>query len=219
MLRTSPMIVTCPSCSIQFRIDPAALGPVGRTVRCSACRERWFVEGLRTIAAAAPPVDEPAVPAHAPADAGVATPRARRGLLTGWLLAGLAVLLMTAAVAGRNEIAAKLPVTVPLYRSLGLSLELPLGVEFRELNAAQRQDDGRPVLVVTGQIANVSAHERELPPIRVALLDGEQQELDFGLFDPPRPALEPGGAARFEVRLGAPPAEAKDVAVSFGEPH
>ena len=52
-----------------------------------------------------------------------------------WLLAGLAALLAVAALAGRNEIAARLPATVPFYQLLGLPLELPLGMEFREPRA------------------------------------------------------------------------------------
>jgi len=89
---------------------------------------------------------------------------------------------------------------VPLYQELGLSLELPLGMEFRELSSLQRQDAGRQVLVVTGEIANVSGQQRELPPIRVALLDADRQELDFGLFDPPQPV----GAVMSEVPDGPP---------------
>ena len=43
-----------------------------------------------------------------------------------------------------------------------------------------------------------------------------QQELDFGLFDPPQPALGPGALTRFEVQLGPPPPEASNFTVSFG---
>lgn len=211
------MIITCPSCRTRFEIAPAALGSAGRTVRCSQCSERWFVDPFTETAPAPPlaavPVDSPPI-GLAPNPNG--QPK-RRGTLIGWLLAALSVLLLTAAVVGRNEIAARLPAAVPLYQELGLSLELPLGMEFRELSSLQRQDAGRQVLVVTGEIANVSGQQREVPPIRVALLDAERQELDFGLFDPPQPSLQPGALARFEVELGAPPPEASDYSVSFGE--
>ena len=132
------------------------------------------------------------------------------------MLASLAALLAAAALVGRNEIAARLPTTVPLYQLLGLPLELPLGMEFRELSSVQRVDAGQPVLVVTGEIANVSGQQRDVPPIRVALLDADRRELDFGLFEPPQPALGPGAQTRFEVQLGAPPPEASDFTVSFG---
>jgi Protein of unknown function (DUF3426) len=155
------------------------------------------------------PVEPSAAPV-APARVG------RKGGKAGLLLAGLGVLLIVAVLAGRNEIAARLPTTIPFYQLLGLPLQLPLGMEFRELSSVQRVDAGQPVLVVTGEIANVSGQSRDVPPIRVALLDSDRRELDFGLFDPPRPALGPGDQARFEVQLGAPPPEASDFTVSFG---
>lgn len=215
-MATKPMIITCPSCHTKFEIAPSALGSAGRTVRCSSCGARWFVDRFADAAptpplAAAPPMALP----EGLAVAAAGEPR-RRGTLAGWLLATLALLLLTAAVAGRNEIAARLPAAVPFYRGLGLSIDLPIGMEFRQLSSAQRAENGRQVLVVSGEIANVSTQERELPPIRVALLDSTQQELDFGLFDPPQAALEPGALTRFEVQLGPPPPEASNFTVSFG---
>lgn len=36
------MLIVCPSCTTSYMIDPASLGPAGRTVRCARCRETWF---------------------------------------------------------------------------------------------------------------------------------------------------------------------------------
>lgn len=47
------MMLTCPSCASSFRIDPDKLGPEGRSVRCGACRETWFVSPAEVIAAQA----------------------------------------------------------------------------------------------------------------------------------------------------------------------
>jgi hypothetical protein len=112
-------------------------------------------------------------------------------------------------------VATRLPGAAAVYQRLGLSLELPLGMEFRDLVTERRLAAGRPVLVVTGEISNVSAQRRELPPIRVAVLDAARRELGRGRFDPPQHSLAPGGVARFEVELGGPPEDASDVAVSF----
>ena len=202
------MIITCPACHTQFRIPPASLGASGRNVRCSSCGERWFVDAF--TAAPPPPLGEPvAQPATSPLAA------LRGGRLAPWLAGALLLLLAAAAIAGRNQIAAHLPATAPVYQRLGLSLELPLGIEFRDLGSERRMAAGQPVLVVTGEITNISGQRRDVPPIRVALLAADRRELDHGLFDPPEPALGPGGVARFEVSLDAPPPEASDFSVSF----
>jgi len=200
------MIITCPACHTQFHIAPAALGANGRTVRCSGCGERWFAE---------PFLDPPPEPPPLASEPAPATSRTRAVRLTSWLAAALAVLLLAALIAGRDEIASRLPVAIPLYQKLGLSLELPLGIEFRGLASERRVAEGLPVLVVSGEISNSSSRQREVPSIRVAVLDAERRELDHGLFDPPERALDPGGVARFEVALAAPPEGASDVEVSF----
>jgi hypothetical protein len=179
-------------------------------VRCSSCGERWFVEPFTE---APPPPLAMAEPVPAAAPSGLAALRGAR--LAPWLAGALLVLLAAAAIAGRNQIAAKLPAAASVYQRLGLSLELPLGIEFRDLGSERRIARGQPVLVVRGEITNISGQRREVPPIRVALLGADRRELDHGSFDPPEPALGPGDAARFEVELDAPPPEAKDFSVTF----
>lgn len=39
------MILTCPDCATRFLIKQEAIGPNGRTVRCSQCSSTWFVAG------------------------------------------------------------------------------------------------------------------------------------------------------------------------------
>jgi len=35
------MIISCPSCGASFNVKPEALGPTGRSVKCSKCAYRW----------------------------------------------------------------------------------------------------------------------------------------------------------------------------------
>jgi predicted Zn finger-like uncharacterized protein len=39
------MLIVCPSCATSYMIDPATLGPAGRTVRCARCKSTWFAGG------------------------------------------------------------------------------------------------------------------------------------------------------------------------------
>jgi predicted Zn finger-like uncharacterized protein len=36
------MLIVCPNCATSYTIEPAALGPAGRSVRCARCKESWF---------------------------------------------------------------------------------------------------------------------------------------------------------------------------------
>jgi predicted Zn finger-like uncharacterized protein len=57
------MQVTCPQCGARYAVDPAAIGPSGRTVQCARCSHRWF-ETVEAAPAASPlpPTDERPVP-------------------------------------------------------------------------------------------------------------------------------------------------------------
>jgi predicted Zn finger-like uncharacterized protein len=39
------MLIVCPSCATSYTIDPAAVGPAGRGVRCVRCKTTWFAGG------------------------------------------------------------------------------------------------------------------------------------------------------------------------------
>ncbi|MGD9507208.1 MAG: DUF3426 domain-containing protein [Geminicoccaceae bacterium] len=201
------MIITCPACHAQFHLQPNALGAKGRTVRCSSCGERWFAE----------PFGEPLPETATTPESSAPRSAGRRLSLTVVLAGVLVALLLAALVASRDQIASRVPAMISFYQSLGLSLEVPLGIEFRSLASERRDAEGRPVLVVTGEITNISAQPRSVPPIRVAVLDAQRRELKHGLFDPPEAALAPGGVARFEVAMAAPPEGGSDVEVSFGQ--
>jgi hypothetical protein len=71
------------------------------------------------------------------------------------------------------------------------------------------------VLIVTGEIANVAAHEAILPHLEFLVRNGDEQVLATWTSAPPRPKLGPGEAVRFETRLASPPPQGRQVRVHF----
>ena len=43
------MHIICPHCTTSYAINPATLGPTGRTVRCSRCKETWLARSEDAI--------------------------------------------------------------------------------------------------------------------------------------------------------------------------
>ena len=63
------MIITCPKCSTQFRLNADQLGDAGRNVKCAKCAHRWFAEPTSLSAEparAAAPKPAPVPPPPAP---------------------------------------------------------------------------------------------------------------------------------------------------------
>jgi predicted Zn finger-like uncharacterized protein len=54
------MRLDCPSCSASFEVNPTALEPNGRTVRCAECKTTWFVPAPRFALAGDMPEEMPA---------------------------------------------------------------------------------------------------------------------------------------------------------------
>ena len=70
------MLIVCPSCGTSYMVEPASLGPAGRTVRCARCKAAWFAGGPKPPPNVSGFVEN--VIAEAEARAGSSPPRARR---------------------------------------------------------------------------------------------------------------------------------------------
>ncbi len=59
-------MIVCPNCTTSYDVDPAKLGPNGRTVRCSRCKESWLALPVDEMSMAmAAEAGSDAAPSHA----------------------------------------------------------------------------------------------------------------------------------------------------------
>lgn len=189
------MIVTCPSCSTRYLVDPAAIGPDGRRVKCARCGHVWRESAVEPVPAAAPAEPQPvlvgpaAQAATPPSAAGhitnlpvVITPRRRDGPAVGLALA----VLLVGGLAGvgyfaRDSIVRFWPPAIRLYDTIGVPVAQPVetgalgrGLVLQGLEVRRVAGVGVEQVVVTGRVENRALVTRPVPPIEVRLLDASR---------------------------------------------
>lgn len=190
------MIVTCPSCSTRYLVDPAAIGPDGRRVKCVRCGHLWRESAVEPVPAATPSEPQPVLvgpastqSAPAPSAVGhitnlpvVITPRRRDGPAVGVALA----VLLIGGLAGvgyfaRDSIVRFWPPAIRLYDTIGVPVTQPMetgalgrGLVLQDLEVRRVAAGGGEQVVVTGRVANRALLTRPVPPIEVRLLDARR---------------------------------------------
>ncbi len=223
------MQVTCSNCGARYAVDPAAIGPAGRTVQCARCNHRWFEP-----APAAPPapadVTSPKSPPPDPVPDVVIRPQSPGAGLPaltqpppkhpwGRWLAGAAVLLVvvgTAAYAWRAQISDKLPpalrpiFTLEAFR--GPAAAPPKVAQARleiDLDASKIEWlDGR--YVVQGEVVNAGRAPGSTTRLRLVFRKNNDVlgERAYPLVKGP---IGPGARVSFSQPLDEPPPGTTDI--------
>ncbi len=218
------MIVSCPSCSTRFVVDPSALGEAGRRVRCARCQHVWFQERPADAVSIPPPPAPPSAsePAAAPRRAGPLPPSAnlparpedvaRRpaGSAAAWvLLAAVIGAIVALGYVGRHDVVRLWPPALALYDGLGIDmagldpvedLGVSPGLVVRpDLESEIVPSPAGDTLRIRGHIDNVSEVPRVVPPLEVELSDAEDNALHRWVFRPEADRLEPGESVPFET--------------------
>ncbi len=140
---------------------------------------------------------------------------ALRGILS-WRAATVAgtMLALGAAFHEREAVVRLLPQTAKIYATVGFPVNLR-GIEIRNVKSRLVTDGDEPVLVVDGDLVNVSDRKVDVPRLHFALTGPDGRQVYVWSAQADRANLQPGETLNFRRRLAAPPAEAKNVSVRF----
>jgi predicted Zn finger-like uncharacterized protein len=213
------MILTCPSCSTRYLIDPVSLGVTGRVVRCARCSHSW---------SETPPEDMPKrvnvlPPAQKvrPIPPGSNLPALRKtGAGRAWV-GWAALLAVVVGVAGgsvlaRDRIIAVWPDAARLYAGLGLDEHAAARVlVVRNVQQDSFAEDGQRIVAVTGEIVNISGQRLDVPRVVIQVLDGAGGVITSIYADPADSALAAGAMTVFSSRLTDPPKNATSLNVAL----
>lgn len=251
------MILSCPECKTRFVVPDEAIGPNGRTVRCSECGATWFVandpdilelEDNKTpeiskhhydphsddydhedVPQVDPVIEDPlshgnyTEPQNGPAIHTVLRDQTERkrvrkklfgvGLI--WIIT-LAIIstFLIAAYVFRAQIIEKFPGANRIYNSLGIEASAS-GLKFYDVEGKFGENDGNPVLFVTGKIENYDNRPRPVGMIQITFKNASDEAVGEWAIEPPQPTLPAGESLEFSAQYPDPPVDAVGLTASF----
>lgn len=161
-----------------------------------------------------------AMPSARDAVIAAAAAKAKRERRRALIIAGGAVtaLLLSAIVlvSLQAPLTRAIPGMAALYHVVGLAAAPPgANLDIGEVSSSREWADGEDVLVVTGTVTNTAKEARELPPLRVALFDAADRQVQEAIVEPEKSVLAPGENVRFNARIAGPANTARRMVVSF----
>lgn len=141
-----------------------------------------------------------------------------------WLVPGAAaaalLLLVGILVLARESIVRILPGASTIYSAIGFDGPgvLGAGLEFREVTSRREWAGTDEVLIVRGVIANVAKDTIAVPPVRVALYDIDEYEVQSMTVPHAVQELAAGSTLAFEARIPNPALKAQRIRVTFQAP-
>jgi predicted Zn finger-like uncharacterized protein len=123
--------------------------------------------------------------------------------------------LVVALVVWRVDVVRLMPQTAGFYQLVGINVNLR-GLSFKDVKVTTETVDGKPVLVIEGNIVGDSKTiPVALPRLRFVVRDAGGTEIYAWNAVLEQQGLNPGDKAWFRSRLASPPAEGRSLDVRF----
>ncbi len=122
-------------------------------------------------------------------------------------------LLVSGLFVGRQFMVRQFPDLASLYALVGSDVNL-YGLQFEDVRTVRRPEDGVAVLVVEGNVRNISEKTRDIPRLHF-ILSGRNREVYAWQDDASLNPLNPGETVRFRSVLASPPDVADELHVRF----
>ena len=122
--------------------------------------------------------------------------------------------LIAALFIWRADMVRLLPQTATFFRALGIEVNLR-GLAFKDVKLSSEMVDGKPVMVIEGNIVAIAKKPVELPRMRFVVRDAKGTEIYGWNAVLEQAALKPGDTAWFRSRLATPPADSHTLDIRF----
>ncbi len=150
------------------------------------------------------------------ASAGGGKKRSRAGAVMWTLLVVTVIGVLGAGYALRDMVIQLWPAAEQIYKMAGLEREPPgLGFAIRNVVSKSSSKDGKKLLTIKGEVANISKDVRQVPKMRGILLDKNKRVLQEWSFSAPESKLLPGENVTFTTELKNPAPGAAELTVTF----
>lgn len=176
------MLLTCPHCETIFRVETTDIKVGGRHVRCSICSHIWQAKRGATNVV----TEEVDL---------IQQIKSRQGTV---IMILVAIVLAATLSINRGVISAMAPGLIPVYQSIGLTIEPDLNaVEIGQLSATRRWDTVR----VLGQMTNISSWPVHAPYIKITVSDQFSVVLGDKIIQLDDTIIQAGAVAAFTTQV------------------
>jgi predicted Zn finger-like uncharacterized protein len=224
------MIIRCPSCTTRYDLPVSRFDTDGTMIKCSVCGHDWIEgraieinhEPVSQLPAASEPVYQPdneirrLVEANREAQEMFASKRRRRRILAiAWVsLAVAASAPFAYALAFPETVVWAAPASIAAFKAIGQDVNV-YGLAIRNIDVQHLIIDGKRVIAIKGDVANVSRGTRKIPWLRFGLKNGENAEVYSWQLDTASRPLNSGESTGFVTRIASPPETAGQVEIRF----